>query len=295
MFKALVKGMGNVVDKIVSDKQEGAPKNVLEMYQKLINMGYSEQMAILAAKKHPKHIVKAIDWIDHNEIKSNKNEMDELQRQIEQLKLSQQSKRPVYNVYNQTVYNKNERHKDKLEQQEAQLAAQKQAMKAQMTAHKAHIQQEREKMKLQKKSLSQQRAQIQAEKREITAQKASIAAQQQQDREQMRLKQKSLSQQRAQIQAEKRQITAQKQSIAAQQQQVLDERKTLKQKRDQLQQRERDRSRYDSVIHESGNSEILRSQHRRYGTDEKGRPLYQGPKGGIYRLTKSGSKAYVRR
>ena len=163
----LQEGMGNVVDKIVADRQEGAPKNVLEMYQKLINMGYSKQMAMLAAKKHPKHIVKAIDWIDQNEIKTDRNEMNELQKQIEELKLNQKKQGSIYNVYNQTVYNNDQRQKSK--------------------------------------------------------------------------------------------------------------------------------SKYDSVIHENGNNEILRAKHKIYGKDGKGRTLYQGPKGGIYRLSASGSKVYVRR
>ena len=54
--------MGNRID-----KQEGAPQNDLEMYEKLLNMGYSEETSLLASKKYPTHIVSAIDWIDNRQ------------------------------------------------------------------------------------------------------------------------------------------------------------------------------------------------------------------------------------
>ena len=51
--------MGNL-----QDRQEGAPKNEVEMFEKLLDMGYSEELSLLASKKYPKHIIKAMDWIN---------------------------------------------------------------------------------------------------------------------------------------------------------------------------------------------------------------------------------------
>ena len=52
---------------------------------------------------------------------------------------------------------------------------------------------------------------------------------------------------------------------------------------------------YDTVVHKNhNNDEILKAKHKIYGTDDKGRTLYQGTQGGIYRLTGSGNKVYVK-